>query len=220
MDFKTIFTFLKGLAKNNNREWFEKNKGQYLESKEQFEKFVAALLQETIKFQPELKGLDPKKLTFRIYRDVRFSKDKSPYKTNMGATFSPGAKTMNRPGYYMHIEPGNKSFVAGGLYMAEPADVNRVRQEIDYNGKKLEAIFKSTAFKKYYNGFDVFDQLKKAPKGYAPDHKYVEWLKLKSFIVTHYFKDTEVLHKDFLKNVASAFKTMKPFNDFLGEAIS
>jgi uncharacterized protein (TIGR02453 family) len=220
MDFKLIFNFLKALAKNNNRDWFEKHKGEYLDAKELFERFVAGLLNETIKFQPELKGLDPKKLTFRIYRDVRFSKDKKPYKTNMGATISPGAKLMNRPGYYMHIEPGNKSFVAGGLYMAEPADVNKVRQEIDYNGKKLEAIFKSATFKKYYDGFDVFDQLKKAPKGYAPDHKYVEWLKLKSFIVTHYFKDTEVLNKNFMKDVASSFKAMKPFNDFLSEAIS
>lgn len=220
MDFKTIFTFLKALAKNNNREWFEKNKGEYLQAKESFEGFVGNLLKEAIKVDNALMGLDPKKLTFRIYRDVRFSKDKSPYKTNMGATFSPGGKLMNKPGYYLHIEPGNKSFVAGGLYMPAPEDVAKVRQEIDYNGKKLEAIFKSAAFKMYYDGFDVFDQLKKAPKGYAPDHQYVEWLKLKSFIITHNFKDADVQHKDFLKDVSGAFKAMKPFNDFLGEAIS
>lgn len=219
MNTAIVFRFLKGLSKNNNREWFEANKGEYLKAKEEFESFVTNLLKETTKFDSGLMGLDPKKLTFRIYRDVRFSKDKSPYKINMGATFSPGGKLMNKPGYYLHIEPGNKSFVAGGLYMPAPEDVAKVRQEIDYNGKKLEAIFKSAAFKKYYDGFDVFDQLKKAPKGYEPDHKYVEWLKLKSFIVTHNLKDTEVQHKDFLKNVATAFKTMKPFNDFLGEGI-
>src|SRR6478735_6405172 len=119
MDFKAIFKFLKALSKNNNRDWFEKNKGEYLLAKEHFEKFVTGLLHETIKFQPALKGLDPKKLTFRIYRDVRFSKDKKPYKTNMGASFSATGKGMGRPGYYLHIEPGNKSFIAGGLYMPE-----------------------------------------------------------------------------------------------------
>lgn len=220
MDFSKNFQFLKALAKNNNREWFEKNKGTYLEAKETFDGFVAELLTSMIKFDGGLEGLNPKKLTFRIYRDVRFSKDKSPYKINMGATFSPGGKLMTKPGYYFHCEPGNKSFVAGGLYMPAPADVAKVRQEIDYNGQKLEAIFKSSAFKKHYPGFDVFDQLKKAPKGYAPDHKYAEWLKLKSFIVTHYFKDTEVLHKDFQKSTLAAFKAMKPFNDFLAEAIA
>lgn len=220
MDFKLIFTFLKALAKNNSRDWFEKNKGNYLQAKDEFESFVSDLLIGMTKFDASLTGLNPKKLTFRIYRDVRFSKDKSPYKTNMGATFSSGGKLMNKPGYYLHIEPNNKSFVAGGLYMPAPEDVAKVRQEIDYNGKKLEAIFKSAAFKKYYAGFDIFDQLKKAPKGYEPDHKYIEWIKMRSFIVTHYFKDTDVLNKNFLKDTASAFKAMKPFNDFLGEAVS
>lgn len=220
MDFKTITTFLKKLSKNNNRDWFEKNKSEYLEAKEQFEEFVTALLVSMTKFDGRLAGLNPKKLTFRIYRDVRFSKDKRPYKTNMGATFSPGGKLMNKPGYYLHIEPGNKSFVAGGLYMPATEDVAKVRQEIDYNGKKLEAIFKKSDFKKYYKGFDVFDQLKKAPKGYSPDHPHVEWLKMKSFIVTHNFKDADVLSKNFLKEATSAFKAMKTFNDFLDEAIS
>ena len=220
MDFKTITTFLKKISKNNNRDWFEKNKDQYLEAKEQFEEFVTALLGNMTKFDSRLVGLNPKKLTFRIYRDVRFSKDKRPYKTNMGATFSPGGKLMNKPGYYLHIEPENKSFVAGGLYMPAPEDVASVRQEIDYNGKKLEAIFKKPEFKKYYKGFDVFDQLKKAPKGYAPDHPYIEWLKMKSFIVTHNFKDSDVLGRNFLKETAAAFKTMKSFNDFLDEAIA
>ena len=220
MDFSLIFKFLKALSKNNNRDWFEKHKGEYLEAKDSFENFITELLDEMTKFESGLVGLNPKKLIFRIYRDVRFSKDKSPYKTNMGATFSPGGKLMNKPGYYFHIEPGNKSMVAGGLYMPQPEDVNKVRQEIDYNGKKLEAIFKQSSFKKYYNGFDVFDQLKKAPKGYDPDHKYIEWLKMKSFIVSHNFKDADVLSKNFKRETVSAFKAMKSFNDFMGEAIA
>lgn len=220
MDFKSINAFLIKLSKNNNRDWFEKNKGTYLEAKEQFEAFVSALLINMTKFDDRLAGLNPKKLTFRIYRDVRFSKDKRPYKTNMGATFSPGGKLMNKPGYYLHVEPGNKSFVAGGLYMPAPEDVAKVRQEIDYNGKKLEAIFKKSDFKKYYKGFDVFDQLKKAPKGYSPDHPHIDWLRMKSFIVTHNFRDKDVLGKNFLKETTAAFKAMKSFNDFLDEAIA
>ena len=220
MNFPLIFKFLKGLAKNNNRDWFEKNKGEYLQAKEHFETFVSGLLKEAVKFDPGLAGLDPKKLTFRIYRDVRFSKDKSPYKTNMGATFSPGGKLMNKPGYYLHIEPGNKSFVAGGLYMPAPEDVAKIRQEIDYNGKKLEAVFKNKAFKRLYSDFDDFDKLKKIPKGYAADHPQIEWLKLKSFIVMHNLKDAEVQDKNFLKTVVSAFKTMKPMNNFLSEAVA
>ena len=215
----TILHFLKALAKNNNREWFEKHKSEYLEAKDAFQVFVSNLLREMIDFDSSLLGLDSKKLTFRIYRDVRFSKDKRPYKNNMGATFSPGGKRMAKPGYYLHIEPGNKSFVAGGLYMPSPEDLAKVRQEIDYNAKNLEKIFSEKKFKKLYNRFDEFDKLKTAPKGYAKDHPHLDWLKLKSFIVTHNFSDAEVQGKTFLKKSVSAFETTKPLNDFLGEAI-
>ncbi|MEQ9413648.1 MAG: DUF2461 domain-containing protein, partial [Cyclobacteriaceae bacterium] len=119
MDFNHILKFLKALAKNNDRDWFEKNKPKYIESKENFDEFLAKLLIELTKFDNRLTGLNPKKLSFRIYRDVRFSKDKSPYKINMGAGFSPGGKMIQEPGYYLHIQPGNKSFVAGGMYMPD-----------------------------------------------------------------------------------------------------
>ncbi len=219
MDFKLILTFLKNLTKNNDREWFEKNKPKYIAAKESFDGFVAGLLEKMIPVDGSLAGLNPKKLTFRIYRDVRFSKDKSPYKTNMGATFSGGGKLMQTPGYYLHIEPGNKSFVAGGLYGPPNEILAKVRQEIDYNPKKLHAVLNTAKFKKTFGAFDDFDKLKTAPKGYPKDHPQLELLKHKSFIVSHYFKDKEVLDPKFMKNVVDTYKVLKPLNDYLGEAI-
>lgn len=218
MDFAGILKFLKALAKNNNREWFEKNKGTYLEAKEFFEKFIAQYLEQLIPFNPELAGLEPRKLPFRIYRDVRFSKDKRPYKTNMGAGISENGRMMNEPGYYVHIEPG-KSFVAGGFYMPDPPRLAKIRQEIDYNGDRLEKIFKDKAFKKWFVDFDDFDKLKTVPKGYDKGHPRLEWLKNKSFIVTHSFSDKEVCDKKFLKQLTSAAMSMRPLNNFLREAV-
>ena len=219
MDFAHIFKFLQSLSKNNDRAWFEKNKDKYLQAKEYFEVFVGKFLEELIKFNPSLAGLNPKKLPFRIYRDVRFSKDKSPYKTNMGAGFSPNGKLVQEPGYYLHIQPAG-SFVAGGIYMPDPANLNKIRQEIDYNGEKLEKILKDKKFKKWFKGFSEFDKLKTVPKGFAKDHPRLDWLRHKTFIVSHAFTDAEVKDKMFLKKVAEASKAMKPLIEYLKEAIA
>jgi uncharacterized protein (TIGR02453 family) len=218
MKFDLILKFLKDIKKNNDRVWFEKNKPRYLEAKQSFEDFVAALLTEFSKFDSSIGGLDPKKLPFRIYRDVRFSKDKSPYKTNMGAGFSPNGKLVQEPGYYVHLEPGNKSFVAGGIYMPDATNLSKIRQEIDYNSDKLKKVTNASSFKKSFDGFDEFDKLKTMPKGYPKDHPQIELLKLKSFIVSHNFSDKEVLDPKFVKNVANYAKAIKPLNDFIKEA--
>ena len=218
MDFPQILKFLTTLARNNNRDWFEKHKDQYLQAKEYFEAFVAAYLGELTNFDPDLAGLNPKKLPFRIYRDVRFSKDKSPYKTNMGAGFSPNGKLMQEPGYYLHIEPG-KSFVAGGMYMPDPSNLSKIRQESDYNGDAVQRIFNSKAFKKWFKGFDDFDKLKTVPKGYAKDHPRLDWLQHKTFIVSHRFTDAEMKDKKFIKKLVEASKAMKPLNEFMKEAM-
>jgi uncharacterized protein (TIGR02453 family) len=218
-DFAPILKFLKDLAKHNDRAWFEKNKPKYLEVKLSFEGFVGDVLEKFQKFDETLIGLDPKKLSFRIYRDVRFSKDKKPYKTNMAAGFSPNGKAMQQPGYYLHIEPGNKSMIAGGLYMPEPERLAKIRQEIDYNIKGLKKIFSDKKFKGAFGDFDDSDKLKLIPKGYAKDHPEMEWLKLKSFIVVHHFSDKEVVAKHFLKHTAAYGKLIKPLNAFLSEAV-
>ena len=220
MRFDHILKFLKDLAKNNNREWFEKNKPRFETAKADFEIFVTDLLNEMIKFDGSLAGLEPKKLIFRIYRDVRFSKDKSPYKKNMSAAMSSAGKGLVVPGYYFHIEPGNKSMLGVGLYMPPPDNLAKVRQEIDYNSTALRKIFMERKFKSNFGEFWDEDKLKNVPKGYAKDHPAAEWLKLKSFIVTCSFSDKEVADKKFLKNVAGMARAAKPLNDFLQEAIS
>ena len=220
MNFPAILKFLKDLKKNNDRTWFEKNKSRYLEVKQDFESFVGLLLKEFTKFDQGLAGLDHKKLPFRIYRDVRFSKDKSPYKINMGAGFSPNGKLVQEPGYYLHIEPGDKSFVAGGIYMPDAGNLSKIRQEIDYNFDKLKKVINATSFKKSFSGFDDFDKLKTMPKGYPKDHPQIELLKLKSFIVSHSFTDKEVIGADFSKKIITHAKAIKPLNDFIREALA
>jgi uncharacterized protein (TIGR02453 family) len=219
MDFKNAFTFLTKLAKNNNRDWFEKNKETYLGIKSDFEGFIGELYDALLEFDESLAGQDPKKLVFRIYRDVRFSKDKKPYKKFISAGISSVGKGMGKPGYYVQLEPGNKSFVCAGLF-SPPADVlAKVRQEIDYNGAKLEEVAKEKSFKKNYAGFWQDDKLKTAPKGYAKDHPHIDWLKLKSFVVLHRFTDKEVMDKKFLKQLASVIRSGKPLNDFLSASL-
>jgi uncharacterized protein (TIGR02453 family) len=220
MKVEVILKFLKDLARHNDRDWFEKNKSRYHDAKQAFEEVVGALLKEVSKFDAGLAGLDPRKLPFRIYRDVRFSKDKRPYKTNMGAGFSPNGRLIQEPGYYLHIEPGNKSFLAGGIYMPDAGNLSKIRQEIDYNPDALKKIMSDRKFRKLFGDFDEFDKLKTAPKGYPKDHAYIEWLKLKSFIVEMPLTDKQVTEKKFVSVVADGFKTIKPLNDYIREAIS
>lgn len=219
MNFEAAFDFLKKLSKNNNREWFEKNKPKYLDIKADFETFVADLYEGMLEFDESLAGQNPKKLMFRIYRDVRFSKDKRPYKKNISAAFSSAGKGMARPGYYLHIEPGDKSFIGIGLYSPIPETLQKVRQEIDYNGDNLKQILTDKKFKKYFPALWNEDTLKTSPKGYDKDHPYMAWLKLKSFIVTHSFPDTMVKSKKFKTQVLTMMKEGKRLNDFLGEAM-
>jgi uncharacterized protein (TIGR02453 family) len=218
MDFSHILKFLKDLAKHNDRDWFEKNKPRYLEAKADFDVFVASFLESLITFDTSLAALNPKKLSFRIYRDVRFSKDKRPYKNNFGAGFSANGKMAQEPGYYLQIQPGNNSFIAGGFYLPEADALAKIRQEIDYNPDVLKKILNDKKFKATFGDFDQSDKLKTAPKGYPKDHPHLEWLKLKSFVVIHRFTDKEVLDKKFLKNATGVCKTLMPLNSFLKEA--
>jgi len=219
MNFPHIFKFLKSVSKNNNREWFEKNKAVYLEAKSSFEDFLEALHKELVKIDGSLGSLNPRKLGFRIYRDVRFSKDKRPYKTNMGAGFSPHGKMEQEPGYYIHIEPG-KSMIAGGMYMPNPENLAKIRQEIDYNASRFLKILNGREFKKYFDGLSDWDRLKTAPKGYPKDHPHIDLLKNKSFTVSHPFTDKEVNDKDFVKKVVTICKSVKQLNDYLKEAVA
>ena len=220
MNFPLIFKFLKDIAKNNNREWFEKNKSVYLEAKSSFEDFLEALHKDLLKIDESLAGLNPRKLGFRIYRDVRFSKDKRPYKTNMGAGFSANGKMEQEPGYYIHFEAGNKNMIAGGMYMPNPENLPKIRQEIDYNPKAILKILNEKEFKKYFKGLSDWDRVKTAPKGYPKDHPHIDLLKNKSFTVSHSFTDAEVKDKNFVKKVAVICKSIKRLNDYLRDAVA
>ena len=216
---ETTLHFLKKLKNNNNREWFDSNKTEYLASKEIFEEFVSELIKGINKFDKKVSlDLKPKDCTFRIYKDVRFSKDKTPYKNNMSASINPGGKKSNIPGYYFHLEP-DACFLAGGFYMPMPDVLKAIRQEIDYNPLPLINVLKSASFKKEFNGLDEEDKLKNPPKGFNKDHAHSEILKNKHFIVSRKFENKVILKKEGLSKTLDSFKAMYPFLDYLRKAI-
>jgi len=216
---ETTLNFLKKLKINNNREWFDSNKTEYLASKEIFEEFVSELIKGINKFDKKVSlDLKPKDCTFRIYKDVRFSKDKTPYKNNMSASINPGGKKSNIPGYYFHLEP-DACFLAGGVYMPMPDVLKAIRQEIDYNPLPLINVLKSASFKKEFNGLDEEDKLKNPPKGFNKDHAHSEILKNRHFIVSQKFEYKVILKKDGLSKTLNSFKAMYPFLDYLRKAI-
>ena len=205
--------FLRNLEKNNNREWFNENKTLYQEAQQDVISFVEKLIEEMVDFDEEMGKLEAKKSVFRIYRDTRFSKDKTPYKTNFGAGLGMG-KGNKISGYYLHIEPG-KSFLAGGVYKPEPSVLKTIRQEISAFGDEFKAILEQDEFRNYFRGLSVEDKLKKVPQGFEKDDKMAEFLKLKHFIVTHPVSDEQLLSENAVKEFTKIFKAMKPLNDFL-----
>jgi len=217
---KSTFDFLKQIKKNNNKAWFDAHKDSYLAAKANVDGFVDDVIKAFLSFDKSLAGLKAKDCVFRIYRDVRFAKDKRPYKTNLGASINAGGKKAEVAGYYLHLEPG-ASMIAGGRWMPSSDHLKKIRQEIDYNGKQLHKILSDKNFKKYFGALDSSEEYKLArpPKGYDKDHKDVELLKLTSYLVWHEFSDKDVLSKNFLKNLTATAKAMKPLMDFLNTAI-
>ena len=209
----TTLQFLRNLEKNNNREWFNENKTIYQEAQQDVISFVEKLIEEMATFDEEVGKVDAKKSLFRIYRDTRFSKDKSPYKTNFGASLGMG-KGSQKAGYYLHIEPG-KSFLGGGIYMPESSALKAIRKEISAFGDEFKAILEKDDFRNYFRGLSVEDKLKNVPQGFEKDDKMAEFLKLKHFIVTHPVSDEQLLSKNAPKEIAKVYHAMKPLVDFL-----
>jgi uncharacterized protein (TIGR02453 family) len=213
------FKFLQALKKNNNKPWFEEHRKQYEEAKTNFNEMVDLLITNIAKFDEPIGALKAKDCTFRINRDVRFSKDKSPYKTNMGASISKGGKKINLAGYYFHCEPG-KSMAAGGFYMPMPPELARIRQEIDYNFDEWKKITGNKSFRKYFiKGVEGIESLSRPPKGYDESNPAIEYLKMKGFIVSKPFTDDELMNKNSVKGIIKAFEAMKPMIDFLNTAV-
>lgn len=211
--------FLKDLKNNNNKPWFDEHRNQYIHAKEDFLLLTDNLIRGIAIFDPAIAHLKAKECTFRINRDVRFSKNKSPYKNNIAGYFNKNGKKGIGAGYYLHIEPG-KSYAAGGLWMPEPVVLAKIRQEIDYSFEEWKKIIGNTSFKKLFTkGIQSGDTLIRPPKGYEENNAAIAYLKMKNFIVTKHFTDAEIKSKTFIKDVVITFKTMKPLIDFLNGAI-
>lgn len=212
--------FLKDLKKNNNKPWFDNHRKEYEIAKADFAAFIQAVIDKHAKNDPSIKSLVAKDCMFRINRDVRFSKDKSPYKTNFGAYINSGGKKSILAGYYFHCEPG-QGFTGGGLWMPMPPELNKVRQEIDYNFADFKKIVASKKFKSVYGDLsrDAEYVLTRVPKGYEADNPAAEYLKLKSFVALTTLKDSDLSSKELVKKTVTAFEALKPLIEFINEGL-
>jgi uncharacterized protein (TIGR02453 family) len=216
---QATFEFLTELVANNNREWFNDNKARYDEAKENATVFAAEVIAELKAINPALStDIDPKKCVGRIYWDIRFSPNKTPYKNNIGISKLLADTKAEGIEFYIHIQPGS-SFAGGGYWMPEAAHLKAIRQEIDYNAGELKAIIDTPAFKKLFGEFRDQEQLKTLPRDYAADNENISLLKLKSFTAMHPLTDAELLKKDSPKKVAALLANIYPLTVFLNSAI-
>lgn len=205
--------FLRELIQNNNREWFQENRKRYEAAKSEMENLIAYLIAEVGKFQ-DLGNVQVKDCIFRINRDIRFSKNKDPYKSHLSAGIGPGGRSSGKIDYYLHIQPDGQSFLGGGMWDPSPDQLARYRQEIDYNAHELKSLVYDESFKSYFPV--VHGQvLKTVPKGYPKDHPEIELLKRKEMFFTHPYTDKEVTSKDFGANVVKGIKLLKPYCDYM-----
>ncbi|QIE58454.1 DUF2461 domain-containing protein [Rasiella rasia] len=212
---KSSLEFLLNLAKNNHRDWMQEHKKIYQASEKELKKFYASI-EDGLNKTDEIS----KTKVFRINRDIRFSKDKTPYNVHRSVSFS-RAGAHRRGGYYLRIEPGNKSVVAGGFFGPEPADLLRIRKEFEMDATEIRAILANPEFKKAYGGeFDAWNPVKTAPKGFSKEDPNIDLIRLKNFIVTHKFKDTEVMAPDFAEKVLHHFQLLRPFFDYMSDVLT
>lgn len=213
---KSTLGFLQELKDNNNREWFMENKSRYLEAKSNYEAFVKEILDKITEIEPIMKGLEVGSCTYRINRDIRFTNDKSPYKSHLGAFMVRGGKQNGDryAGYYFHVEPGNNSMFAGGAYIPPAPWLASIRERIDEEGDKLVRILNDREFKAFFGDLEG-EKLRSAPKGYAKDHPFIGLLKHKSFMVVKMIPDKLVTSAKCYDTVIEAARLTKPLNDFL-----
>jgi uncharacterized protein (TIGR02453 family) len=212
-----ILGFLSDLKNNNNREWFQEHKEAYHQLKLSFENIIGEVILFMSSVDKEIGLLQPEDCLFRIYRDVRFSKNKDPYKTAMGAYFAKGGKKSRFAGYYLHIEP-EKSFIGGGLWQPQTDVLKSVRKEIYYNSEEFKNIIKNSEFERVF-GKLMEEKLKKPPKDFPSDFKDIELLLYKSYVVGHAVSDEFLIKNGVAETVFGIFKVMKTYIDFLNRAI-
>lgn len=206
------FDFFKSLGKNNNREWFNEHKSEFKSLETDIKKFYNTVLENLKKHD----DVDKLKM-FRIYRDIRFSKDKTPYKTHFGGSFH-RKKPSLRGGYYLHISPGD-SFIATGFWEPNKEDLFRIRKEFEIDDSQIRKIISTKKFKKIWGDF-VGDELKTAPKGFDKEHPSIDLIRKKQYIFTKKFDDKEVVSAEFLNKIDDAFKTIRPYFDYMSDVLT
>ncbi|MDE3185494.1 MAG: DUF2461 domain-containing protein [Bacteroidota bacterium] len=216
----STISFLKSLKKNNNKPWFDNNREKYLGAKNNFEEFVEELLQKMVLIDEDIKGLSAKNCCFRINRDIRFSKNKTPYKINLSAYFSKGGKKSIYAGYYFHLQPGGNSFVGGGLWHPEAAELKKLRQELDYCFPEFKKILNAPSFKKNYGELqkDESQMLVNVPKGYDKENPATDFLKMKSFVATKNIPDADLLSPKLGNEIIQSFKALLPLVKFINRS--
>lgn len=212
-----VINFLSELKENNNKEWFDQNRDRYQECRKKVLFLTELIIHEVGKFDPEIGNLDPKDCLFRIFRDVRFSNDKTPYKTNMGTFISKGGRKSVGAGYYLHIEPGS-SFVGGGSYCPPPDALKAFRTEIFDHSEEFKRLINNESFRKVYPEF-YDDKLKTAPKGFPKDFPDIDLLKYKSYAFVSTIDDSIVKSEAFVEKILSSMKELYPVNRFLNTAL-
>ena len=210
---REALSFFKRLEKNNNRDWFNEHKKEFKEIEKEVKQFYNQLFQKL----NEHDSIDNLKL-FRIYRDVRFSKNKDPYKTHFGGAYH-RQKPALRGGYYLHIAPNNESFIATGFWEPNKEDLFRIRKEFEMDDTEIRKILSQTTFKKTWGDF-VGDEVKTAPKGFNKEHKAIDLIRKKQFIFTKKYNDEEVLNANFMKEVNTAFKNVRPYFDYMSDVLT
>ena len=216
---KETLVFLKDLDKNNDRDWFLANKGRFEIAKADFTDFVAFMIGKISEFDPSAASVLPQDCVFRIYRDVRFSKNKNPYKDHFGAYISQGGRKSAAPGYYFHLQPG-KSFIAGGKYQPDSGELLKLRNSIANNTDEFLGILKEKTFKKTFGDMDG-EKLKTTPKGFQADHKAIEYLRLKDFVASReFFDDAVVTSKEFPAALVKNLNELYPLIKFLRKALA
>lgn len=211
---KSVFTFLNKLEKNNNRDWFNENKPEFKSVEKEVKLFYNAVFENLNKHD----DIDKLKL-FRIYRDVRFSKNKLPYKTHFGGSFH-RTKPKLRGGYYLHIQPNNQSFLATGFWEPAPSDLLRIRKEFEMDDAEIRDILANKKFNSVWGDAFVGDEVKTAPKGFSKEHPAIDLIKKKQYIFTKKYTDKEVMDSGFLNEVDTSFKAVRPFFDYMSDVLT
>ena len=211
---KSVFTFFKKLEKNNNRDWFNENKPEF-KAIEKDVKAVYNTIFENLNMHDEIDKLK----VFRIYRDVRFSKNKLPYKTHFGGSFH-RLKPRLRGGYYLHLQPNNESFIATGFWEPAKEDLLRIRKEFEMDDSEIQDILADKKFNAVWGNSFVGDEVKTAPRGFDKEHKAIDLIKKKQYIFTKKFTDKAILDANFLDEVNASFKAIRPFFDYLSDVLT